>query len=165
MCGCERDSKASLQKDKDETLRPEFYSIYFLMLFNRPLLQIPRFFSTTRQILAKGGAADGAAGAAKPKNKKPSQIKEVTLSWLISKNDLEGQKRKAIESILSRGNKLQVKLENRNKKFHIPTDNEMEARNNLLENVQRIVETAGGSQAKPPQGNIKSRMMLYFAPK
>lgn len=138
------------------------------MLIQKPLFQLPRYFSCARQILARAVADDvPSKPTAKPSksSKKPSQVKEVTLSWLISRNDLEGQKRKAIESILSRGNKLQVRLENRNKKFHTPSENELEARNILLDNVERIVETAGGSQAKPPQGNIKSRMMLYFAPK
>lgn len=130
----------------------------------RRILPAPRLFSTSISLFAKA-AAPGKPPAKNASNKKPSQVKEVLLSWLISKNDLEGQKRKAIESILSRGNKLQVRLENRNKKYHVPSENELEARNVLLENVQKIVENAGGLQAKPPQGNVKTRMMLYFSPK
>jgi len=98
-----------------------------------------------------------------PGSKKgPSQVKEVILSWLISKNDLETQKRKAIESILKKGNKLQLRLENRNKKFYKPNENELEARQQLLEKVGKLVEEAGGVQAKPPQGSLVTRMMLFY---
>lgn len=104
------------------------------------------------------------AGGSSHKNKKPSQVKEVILSWLISKNDLETQKRKAIESILKKGDKLQVRLENKSKKFYQPSPNELEARQLLLARVGELVETAGGSQAKPPQGNVMTRMMLFYQP-
>lgn len=119
---------------------------------------LPKLFSTSAVSLIKGKPG-------KSVQKKSSQVKEVVLSWQISKNDLEAQKRKAIESILAKGSKLQIKLENKVKKFQPPSENELEARSILLEKVGKMVDAAGGIEAKPPQGNMRTRMMLYFAAK
>lgn len=110
-----------------------------------------RMFSLKSPLLAKAG---------------PSKIKDVVMSWMISRNDLEGQKLKAIESILRKGNKLQIKLENKTKKgFYQPTDNELEARNLLLQKVSELVDKAGGKEAQKAQGNVRTRMLLYYEPK
>ena len=108
-------------------------------------------FSLKSPLLAKAGT---------------SKIKDVVMSWMISRNDLEGQKLKAIESILRKGNKLQIKLENKTKKgFYQPTDNELEARNLLLQKVSELVDKAGGKEAQKAQGNVRTRMLLYYEPK
>lgn len=124
--------------------------------WHRPLLS--RLFHVTAANLVKEKQG-------KKLKKKSSMVKEVVLSWQISKNDLEAQKRKAIESILAKGNKLQIKLENKVKKYQPPTDNELESRTLLLEKVGKMVDAAGGTEAKPPQGNVRTRMMLYYASK
>lgn len=106
-----------------------------------------RLFSCTNKAFAKSGA---------------SKIKDVTMSWLVSRNDLESQKRKAIESIIAKGDKLQIRLQNRTKGHRAPNNNEIEARNILLQRVRQIVEQAGGREAQSPQGSVNSRMLLFY---
>lgn len=83
------------------------------------------------------------------------------MSWLVSKNDLEMQKRKAIESILSKGDKLQIRLKKKTGKAAV-SDNEIEARTLLLEKIKLLVQELGGKEAQPPQGSIKTSMLLFY---
>lgn len=95
---------------------------------------------------------------------KPPKVKEIIVSWLISKHDLEGQKRKAMESVLSKGDFLQLRLENKSKYSPAPSDLELQSRKALVDRVTEILNMHG-DKAKSPQGSVYTRLMLFYRPK
>jgi hypothetical protein len=94
-----------------------------------------------------------------------SESKEVPVSWNISPSDLAAQKRKAVESVLSRGYTLQLVLApkrgTRRPEF---TDLEVEKRRALVARCQSLCEEYG-VQSRKPDGDIYSRVTLIYAPK
>lgn len=112
------------------------------------------------ELSKKGSHGEGK----KAKKPKPAQVKEITVSWSISKKDFDLQKRKAIESIFSRGHSLQLKLEDKSYRRQPLTENQIESRIILRDRVQGLLDELG-SRAKAPDGSVQSRMLFYYRPK
>lgn len=119
----------------------------------------PKVAVKIAELLKKGAGPDK-----KAKKVKPAQVKEVAVSWSISKKDFDLQKRKAIESVFSRGHSLQLKLEDKTYRRKPLTPNQLESRALLRDKVEGLLDELG-SRAKAADGNIQSRMLFYYRPK
>lgn len=104
-----------------------------------------------------------AARKSQPKVRAP-KVKEIIVSWLISRHDLEGQKRKAMDSVLKKGDFLQLRLENKSKYALKPSELELQSRKLLVERVTQMLSESG-EQAKSSQGSVYTRLMLFYRPK
>ncbi|CAN6673846.1 hypothetical protein TRVA0_049S00826 [Trichomonascus vanleenenianus] len=104
----------------------------------------------------------------KKAKKKPTAQKEknVPISWTIGKADLQGQKRAAIESVLSRGHKAIIQLGSKGRGRTKPPASplEVESRNKLVEQVRHLCEEELGAQEySKPEGSINGDMTLYYS--
>jgi hypothetical protein len=101
----------------------------------------------------------------KPKKVGPQKEKVVPISWAIGVADFNSQKKLAIQSVLSRGHKailqLESKFKSRNRNL---TDLELEKRQLLVDKCKSLGDDIGKAY-KPPQGNIRSVMTLFYTPK
>lgn len=91
--------------------------------------------------------------------------KEVPVSWGISPSDLASQKRKAIESVMSRGYTVQLVLAPKRGSGRVEfTELEVEKRHALVARCKALCEEYG-TQSHKPEGDIYSRMILTYSPK
>lgn len=138
---------------------PKGYELQVVSVNARGDNEDPKVAVKIAELLKKGTAVDK-----KAKKTKPAQIKEISVSWSISKKDFDLQKRKAIESVFNRGHSLQLKLEDKNYRRQPLTPNQLESRALIRDRVEGLLDELG-TRAKAPDGNIQSRMLFYYRPK
>lgn len=89
--------------------------------------------------------------------------KNIPISWSIGQADLLGQKKNAIESILSRGHKAIVELGRGGKRSRSISDLDLQKRQWLIEKVKKICEDELEAQEyKSPAGDERNIMTLYY---
>lgn len=100
----------------------------------------------------------------KKKSVKPAQVKEIQVSWSISSNDLQGQKRKAIASVLSRGHTAQVTLQNKKRSRKPIGTLELESRQKVADDVAKLLDELG-TPKRAPVGSIQSQLVFTYTAK
>lgn len=93
----------------------------------------------------------------------PPKEKNVPISWGIGQADLNGQKKNAIESVLTRGHKAILELGRGGKRTRNISDLDLQKREWLVEKVKTICEELGAEEYKKSTGNLQSILTLYFS--